>query len=166
MSTRTEELAIRLEQGYAQLASYAEGLTAQEWAALIPQESRSVGVLVHHVATMYPVEVGVAQIIANGQAVAGLTWDLVADMNANHALEHAQPDRTATLVLLRSNGAAAAAAIRALTDAQLDTAVRNSLYGDAPLTLQFWLEDHQISHSYKHLAAIKALVTELQPITM
>ena len=163
MSKRTEELATRLEQGYAQLASYAEGMSAQEWAALIPQEGRSVGVLVHHVATMYPVEVGVAQIIANGQAVAGLTWDLVADMNANHALEHAEPDRTATLELLRSNGAAAAAALRALTDAQLDTAVRNSLYGDAPLTLQFWLEDHQVSHSYKHLAAVKALAAEPQP---
>lgn len=84
MSKRTEELAVRLEQGYAQLASYAEGLSTQEWAALIPQEGRSVGVLVHHVATMYPVETGVAQIIAGGQAVAGLTWDLVADMNANH----------------------------------------------------------------------------------
>ena len=163
MSKRTEELAVRLEQGYAQLASYAEGLSAQEWAALIPQEGRSVGVLVHHVATMYPVEVGVAQIIANGQAVAGLTWDLVADMNANHALEHAQPDRSATLALLRRNGAEAAAAIRALTDAQLDTAVPNSLYGDAPLTLQFWLEDHQVSHSYKHLAAIKALAVQPQP---
>ncbi len=105
MSKRTEDLAVRLEQGYVQLASYAEGLSAQEWAAPISQEGRSVGVLVHHVATMYPVEVGMAQIIANGQAVAGLTWDLVADMNANHALEHAQPDRSATLALLRRNGA-------------------------------------------------------------
>jgi hypothetical protein len=163
MSTRTEELAARLEQGFAQLASYAEGLSAQDWVATVPQEGRSVGVLVHHVATMYPVEVDLAQIIANGQAVTGVTWDLVAEINANHAYEHAEPDRTATLALLRRNGAEAAAAIRALTDAELDTVVPNSLYGGAPLSLQFWLEDHQVSHSYKHLAAIRAVASELQP---
>ena len=86
----------------------------------------------------------------------GVTWDVVAEINAKHADEHAYPDRTATLTLLRENSAAAATAIRAMTDAQLDTAVPISLYGDAPLTLQFWLEDHQITHSYRHLANVKA----------
>ena len=56
MSKRTEELASRLEQGVAQLVTYAESLNAQEWAMSIAQEGRSVGVLVHHVATMFPVE--------------------------------------------------------------------------------------------------------------
>jgi hypothetical protein len=37
-----------------------------------------------------------------------------------------------------------------------------SLYGDAPLTLQLWLEDHPISHSYKHLANIKTVVNSVQ----
>jgi hypothetical protein len=156
MSKRAETLATRLEQGATQLATYAESLTPQQWAAPVAQEGRSVGVLVHHVANMYPVEIGVAQTIANGQAVAGVTWELVAEINAKHAAEHAQPDRTATLTLLHQNSAAAASAIRALTEAQLDIAVPISLYADAPLTLQFWLEDHQVSHSYKHLASIKA----------
>ncbi|CAN5474006.1 hypothetical protein BH10CHL1_BH10CHL1_44960 [soil metagenome] len=49
-------------------------------------------------------------------------------------------------------------AIRSMTDAQLDTAVPISLYGDAPLTLQFWLEDHQVTHSYRHLAIVKAAI--------
>jgi hypothetical protein len=158
VSKRTEDLATRLEQGVAQLATYAESLSAQEWAMPIAREGRTVGVLVHHVARMYPVEMQLARNIAEGQAVAGLTWEMVAEMNARHASEHAQPERTATLALLRRNSAAAAAAIRAMTDAQLDIAVPNSLYGDAPLTLQLWLEDHPISHSYKHLANIKALV--------
>jgi hypothetical protein len=83
-------------------------------------------------------------------------------MNANHALEHAEPERTATLALLRQNSAAAAAAIRAMTDAQLDTTVPMSLYSDAPLTLQYWLEDHQVTHSYKHLANIKTTAGKLQ----
>ncbi len=162
MSKRTEDLAARLEQGVAQLVTYAESLTAQEWALPIAQEGRSVGVLVHHVATMFPVEMHLAQAIAKGQAVTGLTWDMVAEMNATHATEHAEPERTATLTLLGQNSAAAAAAIQAMTDAQLDTTVPNSLYGDAPLTLQFWLEDHPVSHSYKHLANIKTMAAKLQ----
>jgi hypothetical protein len=140
------------------LATYAENLNSQQWATTVPQEERSVGVLVHHVANMYPLAVEVSQIVASGQAVAGVTWGVVAEINAKHAHENAEPDCTATVALLCRNSAAAAAAIRGLSDAQLDSAVPISLYADSPLTLQFWLEDHQISHSYKHLAAIKAAV--------
>lgn len=156
MNKRSEALATRLEQGAMALANYAEQLTAQQWAAPVKVEGRSVGILVHHVANMYPLEMQLAQTIAGGQAIAGVTWDAVAEINANHAHEHAEPDRRETLALLRQNSAAAATTTRTLTDAQLDTAVPNSLYGDAPMTLQLWLEDHPISHSYKHLAAIKA----------
>lgn len=160
MKKRTEELATRLEQGAAQLAAYAESLTPQQWAMVVPQEERSIGILIHHVANMYPVEMELAQTIASGQPVAGVTWELVADINAKHAAENAEPDCAATLALLRQNSAAAASAIRALNDDQLNTVVPISLYNDAPLTLQFWLEDHQISHSYKHLANMKAVTNK------
>ncbi|CAN5566398.1 hypothetical protein BH10CHL1_BH10CHL1_07470 [soil metagenome] len=156
MNQRSEALATRLEQGVAQLSAYVESLNAQQWAVTINHEDRGAGILVHHVATLYPLEMELAQTVANGQAVAGVTWDMIAEMNAKHAVEHAQPDRAATLALLRQNSAAAATAIRAITDAQLDVAAPISLYGDTPLTLQFWLEDHPVSHAYKHLASIKA----------
>ncbi|CAN5508432.1 hypothetical protein BH10CHL1_BH10CHL1_49310 [soil metagenome] len=110
MNQRVETLATRLEQGAAKLAAYAESLNSQQWATLVAQEERSVGVLVHHVATMYPLETQLAQAIASGQAVTGVTWEAVADINAKHADDHADPDRTATLTLLRQNSAAAATA--------------------------------------------------------
>ena len=53
---------------------------------------------------------------------------------------------------------AAAAAIRSLTDAELDQAASVSLNDDAPLTCQFFLEDHAVRHSYHHLAGIRAAV--------
>jgi hypothetical protein len=52
--------------------------------------------------------------------------------------------------------AAAAAAIRALSDEELDRAAPVSLYSDAPLTCQFVLEDHAVRHSYHHVAGIRA----------
>lgn len=158
MNTRAEALAARLEEGASLLAAYAEKMTPQQWATPVDQDGRTIGILVHHVATMYPLEMDLAQTIANGKAIAGVTWELVAEINAKHAHEHAEPERMATVKLLCQNSSAAATAVRTLTDTQLDIAVPNSLYGDTPLTLQFWLEDHPISHSYKHLASIKAML--------
>ena len=77
-------------------------------------------------------------------------------MNAGHARDHEGVTTEAALELLRQNSAAAAAAIRALGDDELDRAVTVSLYGDAPLTCQFFLEDHAVRHSYHHLARIRA----------
>jgi BarA-like signal transduction histidine kinase len=64
--------------------------------------------------------------------------------------------RQAALELLERNSAAAAAAIRVLSDEQLDRAATVSLNADAPLTCQFFLEDHAVRHSYHHLAKIRA----------
>ena len=66
------------------------------------------------------------------------------------------------IALLRQNSKAAAAAIRALSDEQIDRAAPNSLYGDAPLTCQFMLEDHAVRHSFHHLAKVQAAVQKVQ----
>jgi ribonuclease HI len=77
-------------------------------------------------------------------------------MNADHAKENDGITKEATLALLAKNSAAAAAAIRALSDAELGGAAPVSLYSEAPLTCQFMLEDHAVRHSYHHLARIRA----------
>ena len=115
-----------------------------------------MGVLVHHVATMYPIEMQLAQTLAEGNPVVGLTWDTVHEMNAAHAKEFDGVTKEAALDLLRQNSTAAAAAIRALSDEELDRAAPVSLNGDAPLTCQFILEDHAVRHSYHHLAKLRA----------
>jgi hypothetical protein len=77
-------------------------------------------------------------------------------LNAKHAQEHDTVTREAAIDLLRHNSAAAAATIRALSDEELDRAATVSLNADAPLTCQFFLEDHAIRHSYHHLVRIRA----------
>jgi hypothetical protein len=158
MSTRTEALAERLEHGARELAAFASALTDAEWQARVPKDGRKVGVVVHHVATMYPLEISLAQKLAGGEPVVGVTWDDVHEMNAAHAREHDDVTKQAALDLLRRNSSAAAAAIRALTDEQLDRAAFLSLNADAPLTCQFMLEDHAVRHSYHHLAAVRKAV--------
>ena len=84
-----------------------------------------------------------------------MTWDAVADVNAKHAAENPTPAREDTIALLRQNSEAAATAIRALTAEQLATATPNSLYEDAPLTCQFFIEDHALRHSYHHMVLLR-----------
>ena len=49
-------LADRLEQGARALAALASSLTDAQWQTRIPHDGRKVGVVVHHVANMYPLE--------------------------------------------------------------------------------------------------------------
>ena len=105
---------------------------------------------------MYPIEIQLAQSLAAGQAITGVTWDVVHTMNRDHSKEHDGVSKEAALALLATNSAAAAAAIRALRDTELDRAATVSLNSDAPLTCQYFLEDHAVRHSYHHLAGIRA----------
>jgi hypothetical protein len=151
-------LADRLEQGARALAAFASGLTEAQWQTRVPHDGRTVGVTVHHVATVYPIEIQLAQTVAAGNPVTGVTMDDIHVMNARHAEENAAVTKETALELLRQNSTAAAAAIRALTDEQLRTAAPVSLYADAPLTSQFVLEDHAVRHSYHHLARLERAV--------
>jgi hypothetical protein len=155
---RAHALADRLEQGASALASLAVTLTPAEWQTRLPEDGRAIGVIVHHVASVYPLEIQLAQTIAGGKPVTGVTMAAVHAMNAQHAVDNDAVTKAAALDLLRRNSAAAAAAIRALTDEELDRAAMVSLYADAPLTCQFVLEDHAVRHSYHHLARIQALL--------
>ena len=156
MSRRADALADRIEQGARALGSIVEGLSDDEWRTVVPHEGRTVGVLVHHVASVYPLEIDAAKAVAGGQPIVGLTTDVVAHMNAAHASENHAVDKSATLALLRANSKAAADRVRTFSDAELDSAATVSLNADAPLTAQFVIEDHAVRHSYHHLASICA----------
>jgi hypothetical protein len=152
---RSQLLAERLERGAAALAALAATLTDAEWATPIPRDGRPVGVVIHHVASMYPLEVQLALTLATGRPIEGVTWNDVHALNAKHAADNAAVTKNETLALLRTNSAAAAAAVRALSDAELDQAAPVSLNADAPLTCQFFIEDHALRHSYHHLSRIR-----------
>ena len=155
---RPAALADRLEQGARTLIALAERISDAEWQTRIPGDGRKVGVVVHHVASMYPLEIQLAQSLAEGKPIAGVTWNDVHALNAKHATDNDQVTRAEAIALLGSNSTAAAAAVRSLTEEQLDRAAPVSLNSDAPLTCQFFVEDHALRHSYHHLARIRAVL--------
>ena len=158
MNPRAQALAAALEGGADALARFAGKLTDTEWQTPLPGDGRKVGVVVHHVASIYPLEIELALKLAAGGAITDLGWNDVHALNAGHARDNDKVTREEALALLRTNAAAAAAAIRALSDAALDRVAPNSLYDGAPLTCQFMLEDHAVRHSVHHLAVIRAAV--------
>lgn len=156
---RANTLADRVEEGAELLAAFAEQLTEEEWKMVVTaSDKRTVGVTVHHVANMYPIEVDVVRTIAGGNAITDVTWEVVADINAKHAIEQANVTKSEAVALLRKNSREAAEAIRELTDEQLDAAAPFSLSFGAPVTAQFVIEDHPLRHAWHHLARIRKAV--------
>jgi hypothetical protein len=67
-------LADRLIQGARALAEFADTLSDTEWRTPISTtDLRAIGTVIHHVASVYPVEIELALTIARGGAVTGVT---------------------------------------------------------------------------------------------
>lgn len=158
MGARGAALAARIEEGARTLEAYAKGLTDTQWRTVVPPDGRTAGVMIHHVASVYPIEIHLAREIAAGRAVTDVTWAVVAEMNAGHARDNAAVGKQETIELLRTNSQEAAEAVRGFTDEQLDAAAPFSLNAGAPLTAQFVIEDHALRHSWHHLAKIKSVL--------
>lgn len=156
MSSRAAKLADRLQQGAEELATLAQSLSDAEWKTVIPKDGRTVGVVVHHVANMYPIEIDVAKSVASRKAVVGVTWDAVAQINAQHSHDQASVTKQQAVDLLRKNSKDAADAVRKFSDEELDNAAPFSLSADAPMTAQYVIEDHAMRHSFHHLSKIRA----------
>jgi hypothetical protein len=91
MSRRAELLAARIEEGASGLAAFAEALSDADWGTpTSATDRRTVGQIVNHVALVYPIEVDLARAIASGKAVTDVTWQVVAELNAGHARDHAK----------------------------------------------------------------------------
>lgn len=154
VSPRAEALAVRLETGARALLEFAKGLSDAEWQTRIPHDTRKIGVVVHHVAFMYPIEIDAAKVVSRGEGFP-VPWEKVHEINAQHAKDMDAVTKAEALDLLATNSAAAAAAVRAFSDAELDRTGSFGMTDGTPMTTQFVLEDHAVRHSYHHLAVAK-----------
>jgi hypothetical protein len=122
MHTRQEhgahagELAARLEDAHNRLAMLVEPCSEALWRAICPTEERAVGVVVHHIAARAALVARWAAAITAGELPPAVTMEMVYTDNAQHAHQHADCDKRATIDLLRRNGAAAASMVRSLSD--------------------------------------------------
>src|SRR3954449_2146113 len=99
LNRRSDALAARLESGAAALAAFAKRLSGADWQTRLPKDGRKVGVVVHHVASMYPLEIQLATLLAAGQPITGVTGDAVDAINRDHAEENDNVTKEAALTL-------------------------------------------------------------------
>jgi hypothetical protein len=150
-TTRGQALATRLEETTDSLIAQIESCSEAQWRASTPNEDRSIGTMVHHIAVQAPIVAGWGAQVGNGE-IPSVTMEIVHADNAAHAAEHASPDKAETLALLRRNTAIAAHILRGLTDAQLEQAVPLPLLGGQPVSAQMIIEMVLIGHiqGYPH----------------
>lgn len=153
MATQAAELAARVTAANAALIDAVQGCSDEDWRKYSPSEGRSVGVLAHHVALAYGPIAGVAQAVGDGQDPQLPAQDELNALNARHAVEAANVGQAETLELLQRNGAAAAALVGGLSDAQL--ALTFPAFGGQEWTVAQFIEGAVVGHPAQHLASIR-----------
>ena len=98
-SPRAQALADRLIHGADALIVLAGSLTETEWRTRLHGDGRKVGVIVHHVASVYPVETQLARTAAQGRTITGVLPADIDTMNAAHALDHDAVTQEATIAV-------------------------------------------------------------------
>jgi hypothetical protein len=154
MSQRAEELADRFERMNEEMIAFVEACTDEQWQRVIPGEKRTVGVVAHHVASAYPAIMRWVMSLAAGKPIE-MHLEEIDQANELHAARHGSPSKGEVADLLRTNGAAAAQEVRAISDAQLDQTAHVELSAQGPLSARQMIRHVLIGHAENHLAELR-----------
>ena len=157
MGARAESLAKQFEAKAAEMTGAITKLSDADWKKVTSAEKWSVGVTAHHVAGGHEGILGIVKTIASGQSIPNFTMAMLDEMNAKHATEFANCTRDETLALHKKGAAAAAAAVRGFSDAELDRS-GSPLTGMPAMTTQQMIEGILIDHVNDHLGSIRKAV--------
>ena len=154
MAAKAEALAKQFETKVQEATAVIEKLSDADWKKVTAAEQWPVGVVAHHVAHSHE---GISQIVktvASGQPMPHFTMDMLHQVNAQHAKDHASCTKAETLALHKKNGAAAAAVVRGLTDAEL-AQTGTVLAGNPAMSVEAIVNAILINHIDDHFGSIR-----------
>ena len=157
MSARAETLAKQFEAKAAEMTKALVQLTDPDWKKVTASEKWTVGVTAHHVAGGHEQIAGIVKTVAAGQSIPGFTLEMLHAGSAKHAQDFANVTKAETLALHEKGAAAAAATVRALSDADLERS-GTVFTGAPPMSAQQVIEGVLISHIGEHMGSIRATV--------
>ena len=157
MSARAESLAKQFEAKAAEATAILGKLSDADWKKMTEAERWTVAVTAHHMAGAHEPIAGILKTVAAGQSIPNFTMDMLHEANAKHAREYAGCTKAETLALHQKGVATAAAAVRALSDAELDRS-GTVLTGVPAMTAQQVVEGVLINHITEHLGSIRKTV--------
>ena len=152
MTQRNETLATVFEQVAGRILTVAESLSDAAWGVAPAGEARTAGQIAYHTAEVYHNVSGFIQLAVGGQPLPALTMEIIHGFNAEQAARYAGAGRAGALEMLRQNGAATAAMLRTLSDAQLDT---GTAFLGHPTTVEGLAQNGLVAHAEEHLASIR-----------
>ena len=158
-SRRAEALAAAFRAENEALLALVTGMDEHDWTADCPQEGRSVGVVVGHIAEGHLIIGGIVRAIATGRPLpvqAYRTVEQGAAVNARQARRLAARSRDDTLRTLRANTERTARFVDRLSDEDL----RREIVGFPGLTLVDEIERGLIGHLKVHAGAVRLALIE------
>jgi anti-sigma factor ChrR (cupin superfamily) len=162
-ATRSARLADQFEAAQESFIRVVESLTVEHWRMRgrnTPElriddedESRSVGVIAHHVAVNQDWIMNRIKAIIEDKPTPPVDFK---DINAHHANEHAHATRAQVLALLRDSKPRIAKELRAIRDNQLD---KERQLPSGTMTVQQRIERVLIGHMKSHQGSIEATIS-------
>jgi anti-sigma factor ChrR (cupin superfamily) len=162
-TTRSARLADQFEAAQEGFIRLVESLTVEHWRMRgnnTPElrindedESRTVGVIAHHVAVNQDWIMNRIKAIVEDKPTPPVDFKQI---NAQHANEHAHATRAEVLALLRDSKPRIAKDVRAIRDAQLD---KERQLPTGTMTVQQRIERVLIGHMKSHQASIEATIS-------
>lgn len=157
MAAKAEALATQFETKAREAAAVLAKLSDADWKKTTGSEQWTVAATAHHIAGSHEGIAGIVKAIASGQARPPFTMDMLHEMNAKHAGEHAGVTKAETIALHEKGAAAAAAVVRGLSDEQLAKS-GTVLTGMPPMTAEQVVTNILIHHIDDHLGSIRKTV--------
>lgn len=157
MGAKGEALARRFEANAQEATAVLKKLSEADWKRTTAAEKWTVGVTAHHVAGSHEGIANIIKTVAAGQAMPHFTMDMLHEMNAKHAKEHAGCTKAETIALHEKGAAAAAAVVRGLSDDQLAKSA-TVLAGMPPMSTEQVVTGILINHIDDHFGSIRKTI--------
>jgi DinB superfamily len=155
MGAKGEAFAKQFEAKVEEATALLEKLSDTDWRKTTAAEKWTVAATAHHIASSYEPVAHIIKTIAAGQALPHFTRQMLDEMNAQHAKEFADCTKPETIALHKK--AAAAAAVRGLSDAEL--AKTGTVFtGMPPVSAEDMVNGALLGHIDEHFGSIRKTV--------
>jgi PhnB protein len=157
-----DALAKQIEAKAAEALATLERLSDVDWQTVTQAEKWTVAATAHHYASVLEPICGMIESVASGRSSEPFNPGLIDEMNARHARDYATYSKAETIELLRKGVAAATAAVRRLSDAQLAKSAK-VLSTMPPMSVEQLVTGGLLAHLDEHFGSIRKAVGP-QPI--
>jgi len=157
MGAKGEALAKQFEAKVDEAIALFERLSDADWKKTTGAEKWTVAVAAHHIGRSYEPITHIIKTIAAGQTLPPVTPQMLDEMNAQHAKEFAACTKPETIALHKKGAAAAAAAVRGLSDSEL--AKTGTVFAGMPaMSAEEMVKRALLGHIDEHFGSIRKTI--------